>query len=280
MYFHYSHNHQIAQAARILSSKTNPILAILSTRIDNSVKWFTTSAFVDFTGIWRASINKALQEYLDLGWVEHVSIENVPVLDQGELTKYRKRNLWKLSDQEIGLELLYNSSLPDNMLQLGALALCEDGVDMSAKFQYESSQIADALRELGSEPILNFLNAFQSNELYYQNAVEKLRGNGISCPKHDKLSKLCDVSFERIELDLITEKILDRQFSPDKSSGAPGYTYFLSHPGIRLNIRSTIDDLSAVRYDPKPDDWRNSSVTASQISTLREGIVIGQNLSQ
>ena len=162
------------------------------------------------------------------------------------------------------------------MLELGSAGLDKNGFDEEANYRYETGKIASVIKELGSEPILNFLNAFQSEELYYRDAVEKLRGNGISCPKHDKLAKLCDVEFESIGIDLVINKVLDRQFSPDKSSGAPGYTYYTQNPGIRFNLRSTIDDLEVEYYQPKVEDWQNSAVTASQISTLREGIVIGK----
>ena len=275
MYFHYNSNQQIARAARTLSSKTNVLLSLMNTRVEESIKWFSTTALVDLSQLWRASVNKSLQEYLELGWVETVAIDNVPVVEQGEKVKFRKRNLWKLTDQEIGLELLYNASLQNDMLELGTIALNTTGIDEEASFLYPSSRIGDAVRELGSEPILNFLNAFHESDMYYRDAVEKLRGNGIACPKHDKLSKLCEVEFEKIGVDRIINKLLDREFTPDKSSGAPGYTYHLPQPGIRLNLRSTISQLETIRHFPVIEDWQTSGATASQISTLREGIVVG-----
>ena len=214
-----------------------------------------------------------------MGWIEKITIDNVPITQDNEITKQRKRNLWRLSDNEIGLELLFNNSLEDRMMDLGTLVLNEDGVSESAKVGFTSTNIAEALTELGSTSTLNFIKAFSEEELYYREAVEKLRGNGISCPKHDKLAKLCDVVFTRMGIDLEEYRIIDRKFSPDRSSGAPGYTYYLNIPGIKFSIRSEIEELAVEIYQPKMEDWQDTGITASQISTIREGVVIGNQIN-
>jgi hypothetical protein len=250
-------------------------MGFLATPVDGSVKWYTTTAFIEHTGLWRASVNKTLKEYLDLGWVEQISIDSIPIVEKGEIGQHRRRNLWRLSDESIGLQFKVNTSLEGDLVNLGRLFYNEAGVDPEGQQIYPSPSIAEVIEELGSESILNFLNAFTANELYYQDAVDKLRGNGISCPKHDKLAKLCSVTFTRIAQDRELLKVLDREFTPDRSGGAPGYTYKMAVPGVEFEIFSSVSNFNPIIHVPRPEDWKNSQVTAEQISTLREGVVIG-----
>lgn len=275
-YFHYENLDEIASISRILTSKGNRILALLATQINGNIMWYTTSALVKGLGNWRAAINKYLQLFHEQNWVEQITLENVPgIIEEGSVT--RKRKLWRLSDKELGFEYLYNKSLKEEMFDLGSYALSEDGVLHDIRLRYENHQIENALLEMGSVSVLNFLTNFEGKELYYPEAVVKLRSEGISCPKHEKLAKFCDVEFTRIGIDLERFRILDRVYSPDKSTGAPGFTYHLHYPGIRFQLRSMITDLNATVHTPRPIDWNNSYATASQISNLRDGIVVDIN---
>lgn len=276
-FFHYEQNKPITDASRLLTIKTVRLLSLLTKKIDGNPKWYSTTALVELSGLWRASVNKTLQEYREMGWIEQITLDNVPGYNPvtDELENFRKRKLWRLIDDDIGFEFVFNQNIDNEMLDLRDYALDLSGAVMGQRFKFENDQIYLALKELSSESIFNFLNSFVSSSLYYQDAIDKIRGKQKQCPKHDKLAKLCEVEFTRMGIDLERYKILDRKYSPDKSTGAPGYTYIIGTSGVKFRLRSLVGDIDPGVHFITAEDWSEASLTASQISTVREGVIVG-----